>query len=245
MVFQSRSRLPEQGGEGLNPPSNGNSSESRGVDSAVQRKPKSASRNKAVGQNLSDPDDMFNLIGDDGAVTSEALKLAGLRPEDASRISQIVDMSWSEIAEDMKARAVISKNNEGGGSVTIDIPADQSSGDNQLAKLEARLNLEFGEHASKNLLSGLHSWQYFGDFGRMDIRLTFGPDPDAASMSPEEVALYGLDGEVLQMKVFDPKSGQLRSSAKYSSEERMKRHLGGLADFARAIYRGGQKGAER
>jgi hypothetical protein len=182
----------------------------------------------------------FNLIADDGAITSEALKLAGLRPEDAIKIKKIIELAWRETAEEMKARAVVLTGNEDDPSVTIDIGADQASGDAQIAKLGYRLKIEFGEHASRKLLLGLNSWKYFGDFGRMDIRLTFGPDPDALSMSPEDVALYGLGGEVMQMKFFDPKSGELKSSARYTSKDKMIRYMGNLVDFANEEYLSGR-----
>lgn len=136
----------------------------------------------------------FEFVLANGVVNQEALAKCGVPLDRLNRIQEVTSRIWTKMSRSMQERMVPDPDTDGG----FLIPAAREAGDEILGELERELVTIVGPLAAKSLMSGLHSTNRFGWFGKLDVRVRVIPgDPESPQGS----------GTIVSAECFDPGSG--------------------------------------
>ncbi|YCM43864.1 hypothetical protein V2O64_21380 [Verrucomicrobiaceae bacterium 227] len=166
------------------------------------------------------PDVEYQLLGEDGEVTSYALDAAGLNYDDRGKVKEIVDQSLDELSKALaeKVRYNEELSAEDRGYYVYDIPTFEEDGTAVLEKLSSRLQDHYGDDASKALIAGLHTDRHFAGFGKFESRVIF---DDHGSL------VNKLDGGTqFDLTIKDPKTGRILSEIRSTKHSLHQTHLG-------------------
>lgn len=169
--------------------------------------------------NINDLDSSFSLFDDDGNVTSYALELVGLEYDDAKTIEAIRDKAWEELGDLFvnNSHFIDEESSPDEGIYVYRISAFPGDGDVVLESMMKDFQAAFGKQAASLLGGGLHTWRYFGNFGRLDIK--FRMEPNVNRRWPSETRIYKFD-------MFDPRTGDRIGSASYYKRSDVRENFG-------------------
>ena len=167
------------------------------------------------------PDVSYNLLGEDGEVTSYSMEVAGLHLDEREKVKQIVGNSLSQVSRIIakKARFNSELSDVDGGYSVYDIPPFVEEGKAVIASLAGELTARFGETASDALVAGLHTNDRFAGFGRFESRVEF--DEHGSLVNPLD---RGRPQFTLTLK--DPKTGRIIQTIRSTKESLLRSNLG-------------------
>lgn len=115
------------------------------------------------------------LLGDQGEITGGALKEAGIPLARMADVQAVVDILWRDMSADLADRITLDQTETPPDrSVRVyRIPGDPERGNERLKQFHAALRSEFGNSEGDILFDALNHGNYFGDFGRADLRVVF------------------------------------------------------------------------
>ncbi|MCW1914287.1 hypothetical protein OJ996_11920 [Luteolibacter sp. GHJ8] len=113
----------------------------------------------------------FFLIGVGDKIPSDALREVGLTEDNRPELEAIVDRLTDTMGSLISDQAVQDEAEAAKGNVVYHIPADPQGGANALLEFRQQLTTSFGPTIADALMRGLHCPQFFGAFGKQDVRL--------------------------------------------------------------------------
>jgi hypothetical protein len=116
-----------------------------------------------------------SLLGQDGKVAEALLNHLGVPTQRKHEIQEAVDRLWETTSRDMKSRMVLDEkeSSEEEGLQVYRVAADPEAAEVALHELQLDLASKFGNNIATSLVDGLAGPEYFGNFGKHDVRVAF------------------------------------------------------------------------
>lgn len=166
----------------------------------------------------------YTLLGDDGEVTGGALKQAGISANRRAEVQDIIDNLWNDMSSEMSKRVVLdSKESNPGEAVRVyRLAADRSYAEDRLRQFKDALGNKFGKKEGEILYDGMGSVNYFGWFGKLDLKVRFADVKYGDGRTVRQVAFSGKD----------PDSGKEITGGSFAADAYLRRFFGTTFDKA-------------
>ena len=162
------------------------------------------------------------LLGQDGKVAEALVNYLGVPTDRKHEIQESIDQLWKNTSRDMKSRMVLDEkeSSEEEGVQVYRIGADPEAAEVALHKLQLDLASKFGSNIATLLVDGLAGPEYFGNFGRHEVRVAF------SSVTYDD----GSEVEKVEYTSRDPTLGIPVVRATFKKDEFLYQYLGNIFD---------------
>ncbi|CBY13215.1 unnamed protein product [Oikopleura dioica] len=162
-----------------------------------------------------------SLLGEDGRITLQAIREAGISQNKADAIQKILDDKWKEVSQRLSKNVHFDEgaSDPENGKFAYDIPALPDGGAEYVTQMESNIRGIAGVSAGNRLLDAFNPNSYLCGFGKYDVRV--------------ELYLHGEHGRNdSPMATFSftyPKTSRVVKSGKVS-QEGFREHFGFILD---------------
>lgn len=163
----------------------------------------------------------YLLIGEDGRITQQAMREAGITPTEADAIQRIFDDKWKEVSKRLSANVRLdeSASDPERGMFAYNIPALPDGGSDYITQIENEIKKIAGATPGRILIDAFSPNSYLCGFGKYDVRV--------------ELYLHGENGRnnspTAKYWFTYPKTSQVVRGGNVS-QERFHEHFGFVLD---------------
>jgi hypothetical protein len=163
-----------------------------------------AERSRILNDNtrlFSHPHPTYRMLGSDGKLTSQALEAAGVNPAEAVAVQTIIDATWQQMSDLVRANAEPDPFRAAGIVTAYRIKPFRDQGRQARVDLRDAIKSVIGQERTDRLLDSFAWSNYFAAFGRDEVYVQFydvgGDDDDEATIRAEWEHRDPATGEVI------------------------------------------------